>query len=340
MELEKFRVPNDEKGQKNAYIFKPQDVYETMIRDLKVGKVKGTTTYNTALDNCWTWRKQEANIWTGYANEGKSLWLKQMALIKALKEGWKFIFCSPEDFPPQEFFDDMIHTLTGVTTDKTYTDRVISEELYNKAFNMIKDLFIFLYIEPPHNSIKSVLVEFKRICEEEGDISGVVIDPLLKFARPKGMEDTRDDIYAAYIGSICVDFARQTNTSLHLVMHQLTPTIEEDKKYPEPNMYRIKGGGSYSDGFDNVLSVWRPNYARDKFDSEVQFNSQKIKKQKLVGIPQRFKMSFDRKSNRYKTFDTNQDIFPFDEVFYEKPAPKGLTPLKNIIQQEENESFI
>ena len=42
-------------------------------------------------------------------------------------------------------------------------------------------------------------------------------------------------------------------------------------------MYRIKGGGSWSDGFDNVLSVWRPNYAKDKIDSEVQFASQKIK---------------------------------------------------------------
>lgn len=327
MDLEKYRVPDDDKGKKNAYIFKPEDVYETMIKDLKNGKVKGTTTYNSKLDQCWTWRKQEANIWTGYANEGKSLWLKQMALIKALKEGWKFIFCSPEDFPPQEFFDDMIHTLTGKTTDRDYgADRVISEELYNKAFNLIKELFVFLYIEPPHNSIKSVLMEFKRICDENKDISGVVIDPLLKFSRPKGMEDTRDDIYAAYIGSICVDFARQTNTSLHLVMHQLTPTIEEDKKYPEPNMYRIKGGGSYSDGFDNVLSVWRPNYARDKFDAEVQFSSQKIKKQKLVGIPQRFKMSFDRKSNRYKDFETNEDIFPFDEVFYGKTQNK-LIPM-------------
>ena len=333
MDLEKYRVPNDEIGQKNAYVFKPSDVYNVMIKGLKEGKVKGTTTYNSELDNCWTWRKQEANIWTGYANEGKSLWLKQLCLIKALKEGWKFVFCSPEDFPPDEFFDDMIHTLTGQTTDKSFGEnRVVSEENYNKAFNMIKDLFVFLYIEPPHNSIKSVLMEFKRLCDST-KIDGVIIDPLLKFARPKGMEDVRDDIYAAYIGSICVDFARQTNTSLHLVMHQLTPTIEEDKKYPEPNMYRIKGGGSYSDGFDNVLSVWRPNYARDKFNAEVQFSSQKIKKQKLVGIPQRFKMSFDRKSNRYKDFETNEDIFPFDEVFYGKTQNK-LIPLSEALEKE------
>jgi hypothetical protein len=47
MELEKFRVPDDDKGKKNAYVFKPEDVYDVMLNDLRVGKVKGTTTYNT-----------------------------------------------------------------------------------------------------------------------------------------------------------------------------------------------------------------------------------------------------------------------------------------------------
>lgn len=330
IDLEKFRVKDDARGKKNAYLFKADDVYDLMLKSLKEGKIKGTTTYNSQLDNCWTWRKQEANIWTGYANEGKSLFLKQLALIKALKEGWRFIFCSPEDFPPDEFYDDLIHTLTGKTTDKSYEDRVITEELYEKAYKMIKDLFIFLYIEPPHNSIKSVLEEFKRIAKDE-KIDGVVIDPLLKFARPKEMADTRDDIYAAYIGSICIDFARQTNTSLHLVMHQVTPQQDGDtKKYQEPSMYRVKGGGSWADGFDNILSLWRPNYASNKFDTDVQFSSQKIKKQKLVGIPQRLSMDFNRPSNRYK--DKNGiDLFPFDEIFYGKS--RGLITLKQALEK-------
>ena len=157
-------------------------------------------------------------------------------------------------------------------------------------------------------------------------IDGCIIDPLLKFARPKDFPE-KDDQYAAYVGSICVDFARQTNTSFHLVMHQTTPTLNNDtQKYPEPSMYRIKGGGSWSDGFDNVLSIWRPNYAKDKIDSEVQFASQKIKKQKLVGIPQRFQMAFDRKTNRYTDSFTNECIFDFDNIFKTK-----LTPLKTLI---------
>lgn len=294
---------------KNTYLFRPEQCIEKMLVGLKEGKERGTTTHNAELDKCWTWRKQEANIWTGYANEGKSLYLKQLCLIKALEDDWRFIFCSPEDFPAEEFYDDLIHTLAGQTTDKLYSN-VISKELYLHCYNIIKDKFLFLYIEPPHNTIKGVLEEFKKLCKSE-KIDACVIDPLLKFARPKDFSE-RDDIYASYIGSICVDFARLTNTSFHLVMHQVTPTIDKDNKnYSEPSMYKIKGGGSWADGFDNVLSVWRPNYATDKMATDVQFASQKIKKHKLVGIPQRFKMNFDRKTNRY--IKEKASLFNFDK---------------------------
>lgn len=316
-DLSKFRIEDDV----NTYLFKPEDVYPLMLKGLKEGKVKGSTTYNEKIDQCWTWRKQEANIWTGYSNEGKSLYLKQLCLIKALKDNWKFVFCSPEDFPAEEFFDDMIHTLVGKTTDMSKgIDRVVSEELYEKAYNLIKSNFYFLYLEPPHNTIKGALEEFKKLCKSE-KIDGCVIDPLLKFARPKDFSE-RDDIYASYIGSICVDFCRQTNTSFHLVMHQVTPVLDSlTKKYPEPSMYRVKGGGSYSDGFDNVLSLWRPNYAVDKMSTEVQFSSQKIKRQKLVGIPQKIQIGFDRKSNRYTYDNSDQPLFDFDAFLKRKDIP-------------------
>lgn len=325
MNLDKYRT---EEG-KNSYLFKPEDSYNDMINYFRNGKVKGSTTYNNKVDQCWTWRVQEANIWTGYANEGKSIWLKQLALIKALEENKKFIFSSPEDFPPDEFYDDLIHTLVGKTTDRS-REGVMSEEEYNRAFELIKDKFYFLYVEPPHNTIRGVLEEFKKIAKER-DIYGCVIDPLLKFARPKEMADSRDDIYAQYVGSICLDFARQFNISFHLIMHQVTPSMDSDtKKYPEPSMYRVKGGGSWSDGFDNILSIWRPNYAADKADTEVQFSSQKIKKQKLVGLPQKFQMAFDRKSNRYIDYETRMPMFNFDKFM-------GTEWVKPPRQEQEND---
>lgn len=309
----------------NVCIYTPETVYPLMLQGLREGKVKGTTTYNKEIDLCWTWRKKEANIWTGMANEGKTAFLKQLCLIKSLKEGWRFIVCCPEDFPAEEYFDDMIHTLIGKTTDRDLgTERVCTEEQYEKAYKLIKDNFIFLYIKSPNNTIPKVLEEFEKICNEM-QIDGVIMDPLMKFSRPKEMSDMRDDLYASYISSLCMDFCRRTNTSLHLVIHQVTPQLDVNtKKYPEPSMYRIKSGGSWADGFDNVLSVWRPNYATDKFDTEVQFSSQKIKKQKLVGIPQRVTIGFERKSNRYTLDKSSTPLFPFDEFMKENKRDKAF----------------
>lgn len=304
---------NEEEKLSHGKIWTMSDCLDDMIHDLRNGKQKGTTTHIPDIDEAWKWRKGEFNIWTGYANEGKSLFLRYLCMIKALMDDWKFVFCAPEDYPPKEFYDDMIHTLTGFTTDKDSPYQV-SEETYLKAVQKIKENFFFLYVEPPGNTIKGVLEQFRTLCNST-QIDGCIIDPLLKFARPKNFSE-RDDIYAAYIGSICMDFCRQTDTSLHMVMHQRTPERDEKKKYPEPSMYSVKGGGSWADGADNVLSVWRPEYAINKVDTEVLFTSQKIKKQKLVGIPQRIPMRFDRKSNRYIDFKTNKSLFDFDRIVY------------------------
>lgn len=295
-----------------THIWQMEDCLNDMIFDLKNGKQKGSTTHIPLIDEAWKWRKQEFNIWTGYANEGKSLFLRYLCIIKAVMEDWKFVFCAPEDYPPKEFYDDMIHTLTGFTTDKDSPFQV-TEEFYRQAVDKIKSNFFFIYIEPPNNTIRGVLEEFKILCNST-HIDACIIDPILKFARPKGFSE-RDDIYAGYIGSICVDFCRLTDTSLHMVMHQVTPKRDDNKKYPEPSMYSVKGGGSWADGADNVLSIWRPEYAVNKIDTEVQFSSQKIKKQKLVGVPQKIRMRFDRRANRYIDFDTGKSLFDFEKVF-------------------------
>jgi len=291
-----------------AQVYTIDNCIEPMVKGLLEGKKKGTTTYIPEIDMCWKWLKKEFNIWTGYANEGKSLFLRYISIIKLLEEDWKFLFCAPEDFPPEEFFDDLIHTISGMSTDMSFSN-VISEKKYREVAEKLKNNIFFVYIKPPHNTIKGVLEEFRPLIQGIG-IDAAIIDPLLKFARPKGFSE-RDDIYAAYITTMCTDFAREMDISLHMVMHQLTPKIEGGQ-YPKPSMYSVKGGGSWSDGTDNILSIWRPMYATNKVDDNVIFSSQKIKKQKLVGIPQDFKMRFDRRTNRYIKSD-GSELYNFNK---------------------------
>lgn len=297
----------EQESTSKAVIYTVDDCLPEMIVDLNVGKKKGSSTHIEKLDYCWKWLQGEFNIWTGYANEGKSQFLRFIALIKLLEEGWNFLFCAPEDWPPNEFFDDLLHTIVGKPTDKD-NPLCVSEQEYTKAAKLLQEHIFFVYVKPPNNTIKGVLEEFRPLIQKH-NIQACIIDPLLKFARPKSFSE-RDDIYAAYITTLCTDFARELNISLHLVMHQLTPKIDQGT-YPKPSMYTLKGGGSWSDGTDNVLSIWRPKYATDKIDDEVIFSSAKIKKQKLIGIPQDFKMRFDRRTNRYVDYDTKQPLYKF-----------------------------
>lgn len=238
-----------------------------------------------------------------------SLFLKYLCLIKALTDGWKFIISAPEDWPAHEYFDDLLHMMTGQSTDKDSFNQV-SEKKYLQALEILKEHFYFVYIKPPDNTIKKVLDIFEPLIHEIG-AQVCIIDPLIKFARPQDAPD-RDDQYAAYLTTLLTDFARTTNTSTHLVMHQVTPKPMENGLYPKPSMYAVKGGGSYADGTDNILAIQRSNYAKDKLDTSVTFSSQKIKRQRLVGIPQEFHMRFDRKSNRYTHVD-GTDLFNFNK---------------------------
>jgi hypothetical protein len=102
---------------------------ESMLNAFRKGKESGSKTYLKEIDSVtingsqnkmWSWRLGEFNIWTGYNNEGKSQFLIFLCVLKAINEGWKFAFFSPENYPPDEFFDDIIHTVTGKSTDRHY----------------------------------------------------------------------------------------------------------------------------------------------------------------------------------------------------------------------------
>ena len=294
------------------------DCANDMRYDLEHGKEKGTSTYIPGMDDAWTWRMGEFNIWTGYSNEGKSQFLRYLSLVKGIEErsrgnDWKFAFYAPEDYPAKEFFDDIIHTAAGRSTDKD-NPNFIGRKMYDETMEKIKDLFFFNYIRPPKNSLIKVLKSFIPLIEEKG-VKVCVVDPIIKIARPAKYLNA-DDKYAAYVTTLATDFTRQYNVSLHLVMHQLTPRIQENNLYPKPTMYNIKGGGTWADGTDNILSIQRPLYASDKKDEEVLFTSQKIKKQKLVGIPQEFQMRFDRRTNRYVNFNNNDDLYDFESKLH------------------------
>lgn len=291
-------------------VVKMADCEEDMVKALKDGQLKGVTTNISLIDNAWKWRKAEFTLLTGYNNDGKSLFIRFLCLVKGIVDKWKTACYAPEDYPAISFFDELVHTASGYPTDREAAG-FIGERLYRETFQQIKDYFTFVNIRPPKNTLENILTSFIPLIENDG-VDVCIIDPMVKITRPKEYMNS-DAMWSAYVTAICTDFARRYNICLIMVLHQLTPKLLDNGTYAKPDKYSIKSGGNLSDSSDNVLFLQRPEAPRDMINTLVRFGSLKIKKQKLVAIPQEVMFKFNRKTNRYVTEIDEIDLFNFDD---------------------------
>jgi twinkle protein len=295
----------------NAYevkadgIYTIEDVKETMLNTFLNGKTKGTSTYFGTFDKNFTHRTGEVTLWTGYMNEGKSTFVKQLLLAKAYFEKWKIAVFSPEEFPPDEFFDDLIHMLIGKSTDRTHGNYMSRTE-YEQAMDFIKKHFFYVYPEKDF-TWQSVEEKLNYLIRKKG-IRSVILDPYNQFDHNQGNQ--REDLYISKFMAYIKRFALINDISIHLVAHQVTPIYVAGQDYPQPNAYRIKGGGTFADKADNVICVWRPFRNTDKSNPTVKVLIDKIKKQRLTGVTGEKEFIYDFKKNRYYLEDRNA----FDEV--------------------------
>jgi twinkle protein len=319
--------------EKYGSVITPAAVLDSMLYQFRNGKEKGTKTYVRDIDTvnqgnythkAWSWKPSEVTIFSGYNGEGKTLILIYLCILKALNEGKKFAFFSPENFPPDDFFDDMIHTILGKTTDKENKLFNMSEAEYLGAFNRIKDNFYFVYPRDakgnPDFTIDRIEQEFETLIETQ-EIYGVIVDPYIKI-RHEMQGGEQEHLYASRFMMDRSSYARKNNICYFLVMHQTTPHKEKDGNYPKPTLYSIKGGGTFADSADNVITIWRPFRGTEPNHTEVRFISEKIKKQKLVGFPSTVIIDFDRLKNRYIGKDG------YDYLDGSIPAPEGFTTEK------------
>lgn len=278
-------------------VFTANDIRESLIDGFHNGVERGTTTYIPSVDNAWTWRSGEVNIWTGYQNEGKSLFINQLACIKAGMEGWKFAVFSPENMPMNDFYNDLIEMYIGKSSDPHYKSNQMELGEYQEALDFVDNHFFLIH--PSKDFLLNTVLNKAKLLVRQRGVRSLIIDPY-NTIQHKLRNGEREDLYISRFMAELKRFAVENDISIHLIAHQLTPRKGEDGKYPKPDVNMIKGGGTFADKADNVMFVWRPNRAIDFKDKYVTFGSQKIKKQKLVGTPQEVEMiEFNIKEQRY-----------------------------------------
>ena len=307
-----------------------KDHSELMLRQHKNGKRKGETTHIPELDPHYTWKRGFLQCFTGNPNCGKSEFLLQISLIKAMFSDWKFGLYVPEnmssengEMTPDEIADTLIHSLSGQTTDPDYKESQIPREAYLKAIEVIDKNFVIIY---PPERIKTapLLLEYFQHVQDEHKLDAFIIDPFNKLHHKySGLIDE----YLMEKFAEFKEFAVKNNVVFSIVEHPTKQQKNQDGSYPMATQFSLRGGAAWNNAMDFIGSIHRPNLHESYTDTKVEFHSLKVRNQKLFGMPGIVEMDFNRGQNRY-VFESGNPLQKLDKNY--SGTLKPLTPMQEL----------
>jgi hypothetical protein len=309
------------------------NVRESMLLSFKTGQSRGETTHFPLIDEHFRWKRGELTLMHGIMNQGKSTMIMQLCLMKAVFCGHKFAFFSPEQDPPDDFYDDLIHMYLGENTQKHFHNQVPESE-YIRGMDFIKDHFFYIYPENESPTPEYINARFVEVIKKH-TVDGCIIDPYNQLDNDIRKNGGREDLYLSAFLSQQKRLAQIHKIFMVIVTHpkgNLSKNGNGD--YEKPDIYDLSGGAMWSNKCDNVLCTYRPYYSSDKDRRDVQFSSQKIKKRKLCGTPGDVELIFKSTTMRYyEMAGQNETLNPLD------PKP-GIQPFKNFYEKEDRLDFI
>lgn len=315
------------------------NVRERMRHQFRHGKEKGTTTYFQSIDPHFTWKRGEVTIMGGIPNHGKTTILLQLMLIKSVKEGVKWAVFSPENSPADEFYDPLIEAYIGKGVDPAFPQTQMTPEEYERGMDFVGNHFFYVFPEQEIPTPVYINSKFKELIMRHG-VDGCLIDPFNQMDKFKGWDMSKIDQYISDFLTHEKRFAQMHNIYKLIIAHPIKQQKNKDGGYDAPTAYDLHGGSMWYNKADNILCYHRPHIYDEEKSTIGMFISQKIKKQKLVGLPGEVELGYSRKNNRYlengvspfELIGTNQ-ANPTHPAQMELPKLRVSTP--NEFEQEE-----
>jgi len=279
-------------------IHRAGDMKEDLLFSFKHGQARGETTHIKELNPHFTWKPGFLYCGTGYPSHGKSEGTRYLALLKSVFEGKKWGFYVPEEFPAKSFWNSLIHTYVGKTTDPEYPQYQMSIEEYKSAIDFIHEHFFFVH-NHLGNHTPEYLRQVTRLLHDTYKIYGFVKDPWNKCAHlwPKGV--SRDDQYLSIELPKEQLLARELQIVQIINAHPHGIKREKGKPWPVPDAGNLAGGVIWEAMCDVIYTWHRSNFWYNKADTLTELHIHKVKEQKLVGIPGSVEFDYDRPSARY-----------------------------------------
>lgn len=255
-------------------IYYVNNVRESMIDSFRKGVQLAPSTCFGDLDNYFRWKQGDINVWVGYGNSGKTTMYLQLALTKSIHDGWKWAIFSPENYPPNDFYDDLVEMYCGKWLDK------LTEAEYVEALDFLNKHFFYVYPEADHD-LNTIHEYFRHLILKHG-VDGVLVDPWNQLDH-NFKSTQREDQYLSQMLKDIKRFALLNAISYNIIVHPKTPQYNSDKSLPICDVYDIHGGSMWANKSDQILSYYRPNFHVDKTDPTCELHIQKIKRKRTGG---------------------------------------------------------
>lgn len=341
------------------------DIRPDMLSSFHKGDSRGETTYFNSIDRHWTWKRGEVTLMHGQPNQGKSILMLQLMLLKSIHEKVKWGIFSPEQNPPIDFYKDLIHMYIGKSTERWHKHRM-SEAEFNQGMDFMKEHFFFVYPKVDSPTPQYINDRFSELIIKE-KIDGCLIDPFNQLDNDWASAGGRDDQYISVFGAKEKRFALTNQVYKIIIAHpkggmqklsekDQDPDLKNAGNYKCSDLYDIAGGAMWGNKMDNVLCTYQPYFQtrvnnpkrllsdNGNFLRMTQFKSQKIKKQKLIGIPGTANLVFNVKEMRYYEAEGYKEIedgsdpsllgmadkragvySPFDKEYFERTEKARLS---------------
>jgi len=258
---------------------------------------------------------------SGYGNNGKGTFARQMALQMHKLHGIKWAFWSPEDMPCEYFYADLIHTLTGKSTESHHSN-FISESEYKDAYKYLLSCIKLIDYDDTMPNNEQLFEQFDRMHKEHG-CDGFVIDPFNNV--DIDFDAGRDDNIIRKIGLAARAWTRSRNVFVIIVMHPRSETgVKSGADAPCPATRELHHGSEWGKILDDIIFYHHPTFTSDRSNTSRELKFAKVKKQKISGKAQTYVMTWNYEQNRIYDFGMECGL---DKVKIEVPIQqKPLTP--------------
>lgn len=251
-----------------------EDLFPSMLTHFNKGIQLAPSTRFNEMDDYFRWKKGDINLFTGYANWGKTFFVLQLMLTKSIWDGWKWAVFCPENYPANDFYDDLVEMYIG----KWLKDMTVDE--YTEGCKFIGEHIFYVYPEDSHD-IHSINEKFRYLVLKKG-IDGCLVDP---FNQLDHIQKTfqREDQYISEVLKDVKRFALLNNIVYNIIAHPKNPNYQDGRTLPVVDMYDIHGGATWGNKSDQIISYHRPRFHEDKNSPEVEIYLQKVKRKRTGG---------------------------------------------------------